>query len=355
MKLRILLANFLITSVLLTGSFDAQAQLKRDIDYSGFFDSYYYHQKYSFVAGVNMPFYFGDLCSSLGCTKLTPGITVGGGIKLWPRVYFGGEFSYFSLEADDEQSDRNYSFTSKNYELLAVGRYYLVEDIIRKHMDIKKKPKLVKPYLTAGIGLNYANPTATATLNDTIVYDLNELEEESFPKLIVAVPVGLGFQFDLSRRVHLIAEGMYRLTFSDYLDGISKTASSDANDAYLTLNLKVQYNPFAKRMKRKQKKIDPELIKIEYSDSTSSNSSPKAKPSESQDDKKEYQEGGINDEYNEGEAPSSEDEETITEEEIIEKVEEAVEEQYDEDGFLITDPEEKPEEESNDDYYDEGW
>ena len=358
MKLRTLFANFFISAVLLLGAFTANAQLKQNIDYSGFFDSYYYHQKYSLVAGVSVPFYFGDLCSSLGCTTISPGFTIGGGVKLWPRVYFGAEFNYFSLEATDEQTEnRSYSFTSKNYELLALGRYYFVEDIIRKHHDIKKKPKFLKPYGTLGIGLNYLNPTATGIINDTL-YDLNEFEEQSYPKLILAIPVGIGFQFDVSKRVHVIAEGLYRLTFSDYVDGVSETANKGANDSYMSFNLKVQYNPFAKRMKRKVKKIDPETINIgSYSDSTGGSTSDpieETSPSDINQDNSEYQEGGSTEsEETIDESPSEEvtvDEATPEEEEN--KVKEEPVEQYDEDGFLISEPEQDNSDEESDD---DGW
>jgi len=364
MRLRTLLANFFISAIMLFGAFNSNAQLKKNIDYSGFFDSYYYHQKYSFVVGVNIPFYFGDLCSSLGCTKLSPGFTVGGGIKLWPRVYFGGEFNYFKLGASDEQNNRSYNFSSSNYELLAIGRYYFIEDIIRKHHDLKNKPKLFKPYGTLGIGVNYANPVATGTINDTL-YDLNDLEQQNYPKFIMAIPVGIGLQFDISKRVHLIAEGLYRLTFSDYLDGISTTANSSANDAYMSFSVKVQYNPFAKRMKRKVKKIDPETIYVgSSSDSTAASSSPQ-EPSENTTTKEtttegnssEYQEGGAK-EYQEGgeESPTEDiiEEETPSESSDEVEKEESTGEQYDEDGFLISEPEEEEEENTEEDS-DDGW
>ena len=358
MRFRTLLANFSITALLLFTSLHSNAQLKKDIDYSGFFDSYYYHQKYSFVAGVNIPFYFGDLCSSLGCTTISPGFTVGGGMKLWPRVYFGAEFSYFKMSASDEPDGRQFSFTSSNYELIGLGRYYFVEDIVRKHHDLKKKPKKLKPYGTLGVGVNYASPTATGIINDTL-YDLNDFEEQSYPKFILAIPVGLGLQYDLSKRVHIIAEGLYRFTLSDYVDGVSKTANSNANDAYMTFNLKVQYNPFAKRAKRKHKKIDPETIDIgsPSSDSTSGSGDPLENVNERTEENtdSEYQEGGT-DEYNEGgtDTPTEEVIEEAVEEVVDDAVEEAETEQYDENGFLISEPveEDNSEEEVDDD---DGW
>ncbi len=360
MKLRILFANFFISAIMLLGAFSSNAQVKKNIDYSGFFDSYYYPQKYSLIAGVSVPFYFGDVCSSLGCTTISPGFTIGGGIKLWPRVYFGGEFNYFSLGATDKNDDRSFTFSSKNYELLALGRYYFIEDIIRKHNDLNKKPILFKPYGTLGIGLNYLKPTAIGIIDSTL-YDLNTFENQSYPKLVLAIPVGVGFQFDVSKRVHLIAEALYRVTFSDYVDGISTTANPAVNDAYMSINLKVQYNPFAKRMKRKVKKIDPELIDTGFSNDNSGSSEPEVNeetaPENTEENNPEYQEGGEGD-YNEGgdETPTEDEviDESVPEEEVVEEKEETTEptgEQYDEDGFLISEPEEDSSEEDSDD----GW
>ena len=363
MKLRALLASFSLAVITFLSSYTASAQLKKNLDYSGFFDSYYYHQKYSFVAGANLPFYFGDLCSGFGCNSISPGFTIGAGIKLWPRVYFGGDFNYFTLSTGDKEPDRGFSFSSANYELLAYGRYYLIEDIVRKHRDLKKKPKFFKPYLMAGIGLNYANVTPGGYIIDSTgtgdTLSVADYEGQNYPKLIFNVPLGVGFQFDVSRRVNILLEGVYRFTLSDYVDGVSLAAGADKNDSYLTFNLKVQYNPWAKRMKRKRKKVDPENIHVVYDSTSSTGNSSETTPSEGEDidltntGEGDSYEGGVEesgiDNGPEGEQGVETEEST---EPSGEEGVETEEDEYYEGGF---EEESSEEEQSSEEDYDDGW
>ncbi|HTF80308.1 MAG TPA: hypothetical protein VL947_01230, partial [Cytophagales bacterium] len=66
------------------------AQNKKDTEYSGFFDSYYFRGPLNFIIGGGVTGYSGDLY------KRQPSyiLGVGASYKVWPRTYFGAQFNY---------------------------------------------------------------------------------------------------------------------------------------------------------------------------------------------------------------------------------------------------------------------
>jgi hypothetical protein len=226
-------------------SFVANAQMKKGISYSSFFDSYYWRGPVSVTGGLGLSAYTGDLCSEFSCSKIKPYFTLGVGYKLWPRVFVGGELDYFKLGAKDAFPARGYEFSSKNIEIAGYVNFYLIEDIIRRHNDVFKKHKLIKPYLY--LGLSAMRYSVSVNANET-----------TYPKYTVLVPVGGGLLFDITPRINVKAEAIYKFAFTDYLDGISKLANSTKNDVYGIMRLKVVYTPGAKRVKAKKMKISDE-------------------------------------------------------------------------------------------------
>src|ERR1700754_2326696 len=88
------------------------AQGKRHREYSGFFDSYYFRGPITYTIGLNLTAYRGDLTQSLVSTNsLGYGVSIGANYKTWPRIAFGGEFSYFTLSGKDFEPRRGISFT----------------------------------------------------------------------------------------------------------------------------------------------------------------------------------------------------------------------------------------------------
>lgn len=238
MKIRIILLALtaFVSSV-------ALSQAKKDIEYSGFFDSYYWRGPLSITGGIGVAGYSGDLCSSLDCIKPSPYLSVGLGYKTWPRVYFGAEFDYFTLNATDKSEARGFTFSSKNMELAGYMNFYLREDIVKRHQDLVKGHKLFKPYLYLGMsGMRY-NVT-------------DNVGETTFPKYTFLLPIGAGVNFHITHRINVKVEGIYKISFTDYLDGASEFASPGKNDAYAIIRGKLVYTPFARRMKPKKVKVD---------------------------------------------------------------------------------------------------
>jgi hypothetical protein len=65
---------------------------------------------------------------------------------------------------------------------------------------------------------------------------------KSTPRIIPVVPVGAGVRYALNDHFSLIGETSYRLSFTDYLDGFSKSANPNKNDHYLSHSIGVIYS-----------------------------------------------------------------------------------------------------------------
>ncbi len=228
------------------------AQQKKGIEYSGFFDSYYFRGPIAFTldAGVNL--YFGDLSKR----NIGPNVSLGVIYKQWPRVAFGGEFTFISASAEDHVETRGYKYDGTNLGLTAYTRYYLREDIVQRHNQLRKVKKF-KPYFQFGVTGLYFNPTTTDTNGD-------KLDQESNFPVTLAIPAGLGADLILSDRITIAPEFLYYYTFSDNLDNVSKNNAvgvSNAKDSYLTMGIKITYSPFSPRKKAKKlSKKEVELL-----------------------------------------------------------------------------------------------
>lgn len=338
----------------------ADAQLKKGIDYSGFFDTYYHPDLWSFNAGVGLPLYYGDLCDSfIGC-KGGMSYVVGAGFKPWPKVMFGADFYYTTLSATDAYESRNISFNSKNMELAMYGRYYIKDDIIRRHTDMFKKTSVFKPYALLGISGLYYSPTAVYT--DTITGLTTTVNEGvTYPRIGLGIPVGIGASFDITRRVSILAEAVYRYTFTDLLDGVSTlNGNPGAKDSYMTIDLKVQWTPWAPRLKKKKQKT-PKEIYVDFGEGDSTAAGSDSTVVEEKDSEMDYYEQLLKEEEEKNAPAESEGEYYYDEEGSSEESEESSDEpageKYDEEGYLIEDDSTDTDSSSSDDdsYEDEDY
>ncbi len=113
----------------------------------------------------------------------------------------------------DFRKKKNYDYQEGNTEFVQSGAY-------------KKK---VVPYIFFGMGAAFTNPDVTyKNPNGT----LEMQEKNSFSKTHLAIPIGAGLRIDLSRKMYLSLEWGERISFTDYLDGVSITGSDKFNDVY---------------------------------------------------------------------------------------------------------------------------
>jgi len=63
------------------------------------------------------------------------------------------------------------------------------------------------------------------------------------PGIIPVLPFGAGMRYQISSELSIAAEVTYRITFTDYLDGFSKSANPDMNDYYYGYSVGLVYSP----------------------------------------------------------------------------------------------------------------
>ncbi len=240
---------FFIVLAFLLFNLTGSAQNRKKVEYSGFFDSYYYRGPLNITVGAGTAGYIGDLGFMPGVV-LSPAFNVGASYKVWPKTYFGIDFNYLTLGGTKNDTSGSISFTNTMYELVAYGRFDLIEKRILFKNDLSKRPPRVRPYITIGVGGAYINPLVTVTDSNFF----KNYTASTSSNIAFVLPASFGFAFYISKRFSILTDFGYRYTFTDGLEGISKLGTAN-KDSYLTATLKLQYSihPF----KRKRAKYVP--------------------------------------------------------------------------------------------------
>lgn len=221
------------------------AQFKRQREYSGFFDTYYYRGPITFTLGGGMTTYRGDLTDGIALKGLSYGFSLGANYKLWPHIVLGTEFSYLKFHAEDFNTSRNLSFSGTGYEFQVYGRLYLIDEIVRVAPDRRKESHYTfcKPYIHLGAAGLYYNPTLSYdSLTSSSVVSIGSGSGMAF-----VIPAGFGLQFTITQRSSLCLEYVYRFTTTDYLDNFAY----GKKDGYGLLQVKFQFAPTAPKKKKK--------------------------------------------------------------------------------------------------------
>lgn len=217
--------------------------------------------KVKWEVGVNIgpSFFLGDLGGNQGkgknslkdlnleFTKLMKGVF----IIMYPSDWLGFRVAadYTYLEGDDAvikttgidelwRKQRNLNFKTNVWEVYGALEVYPLMFLKRKQ---EYAPRL-RPYGLVGIGLFHFNPKGSLTdaNGNTTWYKLQPLRTEGegmsqYPaskpyKLTqMNIPFGGGVKYFISDRVNFAVELLYRKTFTDYIDDVSKTYI-DQND-----------------------------------------------------------------------------------------------------------------------------
>lgn len=145
------------------------------------------------------------------------------------------------------RQQRNFNFTTPVTELSLQGVWNILQ---------ARSPRF-SPYLFAGAGISFLKikrdwsnmePAVFGESSDVQV-GLAADAAKTLPRIIPVVPVGAGVRYALSDRFSLTAETSYRLSFTDYMDGFSKSANPDKNDHYLSHSIGIIYS-FGKKDKK---------------------------------------------------------------------------------------------------------
>jgi Domain of unknown function (DUF6089) len=150
---------------------------------------------------------------------------------------YGNDAKYSS---PDWRQQRNFNFTTRVTELSLQGVWSFLQ---------ARAPRF-SPYLFAGAGFSFVKIKRDwSNINTTVFGEGSDVQNglatdaaRSLPRILPVVPVGAGVRYALNDRFSLIGETSYRLSFTDYLDGFSKSANPDKNDHYLSHSIGIIYS-----------------------------------------------------------------------------------------------------------------
>lgn len=202
-------------------------------------------------AGASALIYMGDLTTHrLGSIEtVKPGALAFVNYKLDKRWMLQGGFAIGSLKGDDAEyanpafrRERNFAFTSSMKEVSVKAQYNLFG-------DYKVEATTLSPYISAGAAVNFINvkpdySRLTAKLSSEepqIVAGLQQDIATGTPGTIFTIPVTLGVRKTYNEKWDLFAEGNFRYSFTDYLDGFSRSVNSKSKDQFYTINVGLVY------------------------------------------------------------------------------------------------------------------
>lgn len=148
---------------------------------------------------------------------------------------------------------RGIYFESPLVEFTALTEYYPL-GMYPKGSKTSRARRAVSPYVLAGIGGAFANPTVfwnDANGNEEIDPDRAQLDKNAKTKKInIVTPVGLGLRFVLKDHSTFGVEAAVRPTYGDYLDGVSQAGNPNENDWFFTAQIGFSY-PFHRNKRNK--------------------------------------------------------------------------------------------------------
>jgi hypothetical protein len=195
-------------------------------------------QKYEFGLFVGAGNYQGDLVLN----SLVPEETLpAAGLMLRYRIdekinvrsgLFAGKLSGNDQNFSERRA-RGYAFETNIVELSAGIEWVILGK--KRYNDQAEFVKNFSPYLFAGAGVAFFNPTVTGLPNNSP--DLTA----DFSKTTLVLPFGAGLRFDLNERIAIGAEIGLRAALNDYIDGVSLAGDKNNNDWYEFLGASFTY------------------------------------------------------------------------------------------------------------------
>lgn len=115
----------------------------------------------------------------------------------------------------------------------------------------------ISPYLFAGAAVSLLNIHRDWTKMNTAAFDqkspvligLGQDTLHKLPSLLPVIPIGAGLRYTINQHWSVTTELNYRYSFSDYIDGFSKSANPHANDSYYSVCLGLNYHLFNNSIK----------------------------------------------------------------------------------------------------------
>lgn len=172
-------------------------------------------------AGSGTANYYGEMVNPGEMGTLKPNITVSAEYYWTDRISTRAQLTWFQIsgddaKADDDRKDRNLSFRANCYEVSAIG----IVNLTPLGMRFYQRPNW-NIHAFAGIGLVHFNPKAKYD-DEWVALAPLQTENVKYNRLQPVIPFGLGVRYKAGPFFNIVLEGGYRLTFTDYLDDVSK-------------------------------------------------------------------------------------------------------------------------------------
>lgn len=130
---------------------------------------------------------------------------------------------------------RGFTFKSTLREFSVVSEFNILGQ--SNDNNFQGGSTLFNPYIFAGLGIASNDGTPVAP-PDTRPYPF---PEDGATSIVPTFPMGLGMKVQFGAAISVGLEWGTRLTFSDYLDGVSKTGNPKKNDWYMFGGLTLTY------------------------------------------------------------------------------------------------------------------
>lgn len=198
--------------------------------------------KWEMVPTVFAANYMGDLVSTLypalNETQVGAGLSFRRNLSeswaLRPGVTYSS-MSGSDANYPEQLGMRGFSFTSQ------VGEASLLLEFDLRGSERYEKGYIHRtwsPYLFAGAGLTYYQAKADFNHTET---PLTLADRQKDQGIAMVLPFGAGLRYDLTARTTLAAEAGMRQVFSDYIDGVSRSANPDDRDWYMHAGLTLSF------------------------------------------------------------------------------------------------------------------
>jgi len=197
--------------------------------------SFYKYEKdkrFSFISGVGINNYYGELNDSHKFDFRNLNMSIGLQYPLTSSIEIRSEFMYYTIGGDDKNApsvggrrERNLSFRGNNFEYTVTS----VFNLFQEHLSRTQQRK-TNFYLLGGLGITHFNPKAEY---EGEWYKLRPLKTEGvdYSPIALIIPVGMGIKYQIDMNTAFVAECTYRFSNTDYLDDVSNryVDKSDAN------------------------------------------------------------------------------------------------------------------------------
>ena len=147
-------------------------------------------------------------------------------------------YQFAKINGDDNEFSKISGHTGRGFSF----ENNLHEITLRLDLEPWKK-KVVSPFISVGAGVMFNNPNTFFDYDNksTSLKSMIDQDRDELSRTVLALPISAGVNFRVSDLISLGAEFGIRYATSDYLDGVSMSASTNYNDYLGTGAITVNY------------------------------------------------------------------------------------------------------------------